>query len=386
MKVLMTTDAVGGVWTYAMELARALRPAGVEIVLATMGPAMSAAQEREAAGLSNVTVCPSTWKLEWMNEPWADVAAAGRWLLKLEETHRPDVIHLNGYVHGALPWRAPVMVVGHSCVLSWWRAVKGEAAPAEWGRYEAEVRRGIRQADMLIAPSREMLRSLGQFYGPLPPGRVIYNAREPALFPPRRKRPLVLSAGRLWDEAKNVSALERVADELDWPVYVAGETRAPDGGRAHASATRMLGKLDQTAMSRWLGSASIYCLPARYEPFGLSVLEAALAGCALVLGDIPSLREVWGAAAIFVPPDDPTALRKELHNLIHNDALRADFSRRARDRAELYTPQRMVGTYLSVYRYLARAEASPPDTALAYGSTSSLKTPDYAYPSQGVRP
>ncbi len=32
-------------------------------------------------------------------------------------------------------------------------------------------------------------------------------------------------------------------------------------------------------------------LPARYEPFGLSVLEAALSGCALVLGDIPSLRE-----------------------------------------------------------------------------------------------
>jgi glycogen(starch) synthase len=386
MKVLMTTDAVGGVWTYAMELARALRPAGVEIVLAAMGPAMSPAQEREAAALSNVTVCPSTWKLEWMNEPWADVAAAGRWLLKLEETHRPDVIHLNGYVHGALPWRAPVVVVGHSCVLSWWQAVKGEAAPAEWGRYEAEVRRGIRQADMLIAPSREMLRSLGHFYGPLPPGRVIYNARESALFPPRRKRPLILSAGRLWDEAKSVVALERVADEVDWPVYVAGDDHAPDGRRAQASATRMLGKLDQRAMSRWLGSASIYCLPARYEPFGLSVLEAAVAGCALVLGDIPSLREVWGAAAMFVPPDDPKALRKALHNLIHDDALRAEFSRRARDRAELYTPQRMVGAYLSVYRYLARAEASPPDTARAYASASSLKTPDSAYPSQGVRP
>ena len=35
----------------------------------------------------------------------------------LERRLRPDVVHLNGYTHGALPWRAPVLVVGHSCVL-----------------------------------------------------------------------------------------------------------------------------------------------------------------------------------------------------------------------------------------------------------------------------
>ena len=55
-------------------------------------------------------------------------------------------------------------------------------------------------------------------------------------------------------------------------------------------------------------AAAIYALPARYEPFGLSVLEAAQHGCALVLGDIDSLRENWDGAALFVDPDDAGAL------------------------------------------------------------------------------
>src|SRR5215212_1492795 len=112
MKLLMTTDTVGGVWTYALDLAAALEPHGVEVTLATMGAAMSAQQRRDVAKRPNVDVRESTFKLEWMHEP--------------EQKLAPDVVHLNGYAHGSLPFRAPVAVVAHSCVLSWWRAVKGE--------------------------------------------------------------------------------------------------------------------------------------------------------------------------------------------------------------------------------------------------------------------
>ena len=72
----------------------------------------------------------SFWKcaefaLEWMDEPWDDVARAGDWLLALEERDRPDVVHLNGYVHGAAALSRPCLVAAHSCVLSWWAAVHG---------------------------------------------------------------------------------------------------------------------------------------------------------------------------------------------------------------------------------------------------------------------
>jgi hypothetical protein len=36
-KVLMTADTVGGVWTYALELAAGLGEHGVEVAIATMG-------------------------------------------------------------------------------------------------------------------------------------------------------------------------------------------------------------------------------------------------------------------------------------------------------------------------------------------------------------
>ena len=75
----------------------------------------------------------------------------------------------------------------------------------------------------------------------------------------------------------------------------------------------LLGRLDERRWPSGWPRAAIYALPARYEPFGLSALEAALSGCALVLGDIPSLREVWGDAAVFVPPDDAGGLRDALY-------------------------------------------------------------------------
>jgi glycogen synthase len=121
-KILMTSDTVGGVWVYALELAQALTAHSCEVALATMGGYLSPSQVREAARIPHLTLYESDYKLEWMDEPWADVDEAGAWLLRLGQEVQPDVVHLNNYAHGALPWSAPVLMVGHSCVLSWWQA------------------------------------------------------------------------------------------------------------------------------------------------------------------------------------------------------------------------------------------------------------------------
>ena len=349
MNILMTADTVGGVWTYALELARALAPHGVRVALATMGGPLTPAQWEDAAGVPNVTVHESTYKLEWMEAPWEDVARAGDWLLDLERQVRPDVVHLNGYAHGVLPWHTPVVMVGHSCVLSWWQAVKGEEAPPAWDRYREAVTQGLRAADLVLAPTQAMLCALADHYGPLTRSRVVFNSRRPSLFPPHPKEPLILSAGRLWDEAKNVRTLAGAAGSLPWPVCVAGEARGPDGGTAEIANVHRLGVLPPPALAGWLGRAAIYALPARYEPFGLSALEAGLAGCALVLGDIPSLREVWGEAALFVPPDDDAALRAALHGLIQDKGRRQERATQARAQALTYAPERMAAGYRTAY-------------------------------------
>jgi glycogen(starch) synthase len=357
----MTADTVGGVWTYALELTRALVPQGVEVTLATMGAPLTPAQWEEARALPNLKIEESTYKLEWMDDPWEDVRAAGDWLLGLEARVQPDVVHLNGYCHGALPWTRPTLMVGHSCVLSWWRAVRGEEAPEWYARYREEVTRGLRAADRVVAPTRAMLDALREHYGPLPEAEVIFNARRPEDFPPRGERePFILTAGRLWDEAKNVAALEAVAPRLGWPVKVAGETQHPSGGEVRSRHVEPLGRLSPRELAGWMARAAIYALPARYEPFGLSVLEAALAGCALVLGDIPSLREVWGEGAVFVPPGEVDALADALELLRRDPERRAWLAARARARALEFTPARMSTGYLAAYASLAQARRWSP--------------------------
>lgn len=357
MKVLMTADTVGGIWAYALELIAALAPHGVEVSLCTMGAPVTAGQRRETVALRNLALYDSAFRLEWMDDPWTDIQRAGEWLLRMEEDLRPDVIHLNSFALGALPWRAPVLVVGHSCVLSWWRAVRGEDAPPAWDRYRAEVTQGLRGADLVMAPSRAMLAALERHYGPLGRTAVVYNGVDPRPFAPRTKDPFILSAGRLWDAAKNLAALDAVAPRLAWPVYVAGDTtlsttpNAP-GAEVVPANVLCLGRLGRRHLANWYARAGIYALPARYEPFGLTALEAGLAGCPLVLGDIDSLREIWGDAAILVPPGDLDALAERLNALAADQSAREAWGQRARRRALQFAPDRMAQGYLAAYHAL----------------------------------
>jgi glycogen synthase len=350
--VLMTTDTVGGVWTYTLELARALQEHGIQVTVAALGEPLSPAQQAAAAGVPGLSVHARTTRLEWMQEPWDDLAEAGDWLLALAEQCRPDIVHLNHFCHGELPWPCPVLMVAHSCVFSWHRWVQDALPGPEWHRYRREVTAGLRAADLVVAPSGAMLAEAVRFYGPFRRARVIANGRRAEDFPPGEKAARILCAGRLWDEAKNAITLARAASALPWPVEIVGNNRHPDGGVVELPGVELPGQLSQAALAERLGRASIYALPARYEPFGLSALEAAFAGCALVLGDIPSLREVWGEAALFVPPDDEAALVAALRTLIEQPELRQRQASRAHARAQHYTAERMAREYVNAYRWL----------------------------------
>src|SRR5690242_11085802 len=134
-KVLMTADTIGGIWTYALELSRGLHRHGIEVHLATMGAPLSSLQRRELRTVMNVHLHESNYKLEWMDKPWQDVEAAGAWLLEILERTAPDIVHINGFAHASLSWNCPVLVVAHSCVYSWFAAVRGTPPPARWERY-----------------------------------------------------------------------------------------------------------------------------------------------------------------------------------------------------------------------------------------------------------
>jgi glycogen synthase len=369
LRILMTADAVGGVWTYALTLAEALatlpEPYRAEVVLAVMGPPPSAVQRACAARIATLRLVERDFPLEWMPEGQRDLARAATWLREQVAACRPDIIHLNSYALAAASWPVPVIVAGHSCIWSWWSAVHGGSPPPQWDDYRRSVAAGLASAAGVVAPSRTMLRALARHYTLPHGGRVIANGCALERFLPVSKEPFVLAAGRLWDEAKNLAALDRAATRLPWPVYVAGDTQRPDGGTVAPQGARSLGRLDHETLARWMSRAAVYAHPARYEPFGLSVLEAAASGCALVLGDIPSLRELWHGAAVFVPPENPDALGEAIAALMRDSRRRTWHAKEAGRRAQDFSARNMALCYAQLYGELAGASVNRPASMMA---------------------
>jgi glycosyltransferase involved in cell wall biosynthesis len=346
MKVLMSTDSLGGVWSYSLDLTRSLRRHGIEVVLAVLGGELDREQRARARSCGAVAVAECGRRLEWMDDPWGDVETSGRWLQELAEEHEVDLVHLCSYAHAALPWRQPTLLVAHADVLSWWRHVRGEPAPASWDRYREEAIEGLAAADAVVAPTSAALNDLQASFGfPAARGLVIpHGSGTPAVEQPGPRDELVLAAGRLWDVAKGLDVLDRAADGLAWQVCAAG-----DLGRADVRHVHALGRLRPDRLAALRGRAAIFAAPASYEPFGLAALEAARSGCALVLGDVPSLREVWGDTATYVDPHDSEELHSCLAKLIAAPERRDYMARRALRRSRRFSVATMGRAYARLY-------------------------------------
>lgn len=354
-RVLLTTDGFGDVWNCALELVRSLN-GRFDFVLATQGAGLTP-EQRCAAQACVSELYEGPHKPEWMDEPWPEVDAAGEWLLELEARVRPDLIHVNSYSHASLPFCSPVALTAHSCVYPWRQVVDGAPPQPSWKEHHNVVAAGLRAAEQVAVPSQAILDALELNFGPQPHACVIYNGLDSQRFFSVPKEPFIFSAGRPWDEAQNVGTLAGSADKLPWPVCIAGEQISPDGARVDVANVCRVGALEPEVLAGWLARASIFVSPAKYEPFGLSVLSAALSGCALVLGDIPSLREIWGECAVYVTPGDAEKLEKVLLDLISLPRERARLGARAHARAGAYSSSAMGGAYEALYRQLTGAGA-----------------------------
>jgi glycosyltransferase involved in cell wall biosynthesis len=106
-------------------------------------------------------------------------------------------------------------------------------------------------------------------------------------------------------------------------------------------------------MRSLLGKASIYAATSRYEPFGMSALEAAFSRCAILANDIPVFREVWGNAALYFRANDAASLASLIKTLNTDRDLCRDYANRAFQRArDCFTAQRMIDEYIVLYHEL----------------------------------
>lgn len=358
-RVLMTADTVGGVWQYALDLARGLSEAGVSTILAVLGPAPSARQALDARAIPGLTLIDTGLPLDWTAESPDAVLQSGAAVAALAKESGADVVHLNAPALAAgAAFCAPVVAVCHSCVATWWEAVRPGHLPPDFRWRTDLVHRGYATADALLAPTQAFAEATLRTYGLARAPRVVHNGRHLTPAPHAASAPFVFTAGRLWDDGKNVAALDRAAARLAAPVLAAGPTQAPHGGSVTLSHVRVLGTLSGPEVAGYLAARPVFASVALYEPFGLAVLEAAQAGCPLVLSDIATFRELWGGAAMFVAPNDDAAVPAALEALLRDPEERARAGAAARERADRYTVAAMTVGVLGVYRDLLAARTA----------------------------
>ncbi|HEY6432373.1 MAG TPA: glycosyltransferase [Acetobacteraceae bacterium] len=425
-RIMLTADAVGGVWRQCLELAAGLTARGGPVLLAVMGPHPSREQFEEVSALSGCEVAVTDLPLDWTADSpemlrhasMRLAGLAGAWRADSIQLHAPALAGMGGAAggqaraggvrgvrvdsrfrgndeggarddggtpgEGGTPggggspggggtagegglrddggllsvrsWPAPVVAMAHSCVGTWWRAVRGGDLPPDLAWRAEMTRCGLLNADVVAAPSQSFADELVAFYRLKRPVHVIPNGAQP-IGMPRTPMPHALTAGRLWDAGKNIATLDEAAALCGVPVRAAGSVHGPNGASIVARHLRLLGNLGPAALACEYAHAAVFVSVARYEPFGLAVLEAAQAGCALLLSDIPTYRELWSGAAGFVDPSDPAAVAAMLRDMIADPASCARRGELARRRALCFTADAMAAATWALHRDLVAAPA-----------------------------
>lgn len=365
---MLTTDTVGGVWQYTMQLARALARFDIGVTIVSVGRTPSAEQRSDLSRLPHLRGHFNLpYKLEWMQDSEADIAAARSDLRDLIERLRPDLLHSSQFCFGDLPTTCPRLVVAHSDIISWQQWCADPDLPdSDWQGFTRDYQRlvqcGLHGANAIVAPSAFMAANISRDYA-LPANRIqtIHNGMT---ISPRLgvKERLAVMVGRLWDKAKNVNLVAEAVQQAQADpssslrVIVAGAEQATDykwPPFTIGAVIRYLGHLPAAQLYPLFARASVYIAASRYEPFGLAAVEAALHGCAILANDIPTFHEVWGDDAIYFARNDATALRRALSDLLDDDTRAASYGARAHLRAlTRYSAERMAADYYQLYRQL----------------------------------
>ena len=358
LRILITADP--GTWRYSLELARGLSRLGHETLLASTGPAPSGDRIRAATAIPGLRLVDTGLAVEPAAQDEESLRGAAEAIALVAAESEADVVQLNTVSLAALAdFGRPVVAMLHSCVATWWEIVQGGALPADFAWRAERVRAGLQAADAVVTPTCAFGAAVKRRYALEQAPRTVHHGRSPVASPNGMPHDFVFTADRLWDEGKNLGLLDAAAGRIAVPFRAAGPLAGPQGARVIFDNLHCLGTLDDEELGRWLSARPVFVSAALYEPFGDAVLDAASAGCALVLADIPAFRELWDDVAIFVDPRDEDRFTRVIGDLVGDDFERAVLGRAAKERAERYTPDAMAAQMASLYRTLLPAVTRP---------------------------
>jgi glycosyltransferase involved in cell wall biosynthesis len=292
--------------------------------------------------------------LDWTAEDADQLRATAAALAELAAKADAALVQLHAPSLAVACYRAPVITVVHSCVATWWAAVKQGPLPHDFTWRTALTHEGLERSDLVVAPSRAFAEAVQAGYRLQQPPAVVHNGRTAGQASERDGPCFAFTASRLWDEGKNLATFDAAAALSSTPFRAAGPLHGPNGATAHLRHAEPLGLLDEDTLAQTFAEQPVFVSAARYEPFGLAVLEAAQAGCPLVLSSLPTFRELWQDAAVFA--DTPEAIAAAVDHFASHPAERSRHGAAARLRSKRFTTQATARSMLDHYRAFLPAE------------------------------
>ncbi len=309
----------------------------------------------EALGEASVDVVPFSRRARPDQAAGAPPARLRERLAEVLRRHRPDLLHANSLAMGRLagPVAAGNRVRSLCHLRDILRLTRGAVADLNRHTRLLAVSRATR--DYHVAAGLDAGKTFVVHNGvdldafrPRPASGILHRA----LGLPRHAH-LALTVGQV-GLRKGQDVLLRAAaaladrlPRLDWLLVGRRHSGKEEARRfeaelhAAAAAGPLAGRVHFLGVRRdvpaIMNEALMLVHPARQEPLGRVLLEAAASGLAVVATDVGGTREVFppqAGAALLVAPDDPDALAAAVARAAGDEALRGQLGRAARRRAE----------------------------------------------------
>jgi glycosyltransferase involved in cell wall biosynthesis len=378
VKVLFVVNNAAFFCSHRLPIALALRAAGHEVALVTGGAGSAtleepAKQELAALGLAHTVLAFSSGGAN----PLREFTGLMQLLLHVRRL-RPDLVHCaspKALLYGGLAARAAgvrglVLAISGMGSLatpnaSWrsrvLRAIYGHLVKLAYGHRNKRVivQNGDDRAAVLaggLASTKEVVLIPGSGVDLAPLLAAALRPRENIVLLPARMlrekgvEEFVLAARQLRDSAPGWRfVLAGTADYINPSAIALPQLQA----WVQEGVVEWWG--NQSDMPSVMGRAQIVCLPSWREGMPKALLEAAVAGCAVVTTDAIGCREaiVPGVTGDLVPVKDVPALTRTLHRLIHDPDRRLAYASAGREYGrEHFGIQRVIDSTISIYAEL----------------------------------
>jgi glycosyltransferase involved in cell wall biosynthesis len=223
-------------------------------------------------------------------------------------------------------------------------------------------RKIVSDADLIICPSKS-IEDLIKLNGVHVNTRIIPNAIDTDKFKPRKKNPRNLLIVTRMFERKGVQYVLRAlaGRSAEFDINIVGDGPYLQTLKNLAKELKIdahfWGHVDNDSqhLRDLYETAPIFVFTSEAENFPIVLLEAMIAGAAIITTSGTGCAEVVGDAALLVPPKDPEAIRAALDKLIADPALVTQLGTAARERViARFGWDGVIDQHLEAYRQYGR--------------------------------